>query len=262
MRTTQIALLACLAIPFAATDAAAVCGCTQMSIAHADKGTQVICSASQRPGFPECTENTGPARTSCTTAYEYVCPTGVNSQDLAAAAPSQKTGFGANATLAGTETQCTSGQLLTLTINGAGGVEPNPKINPTNSTGGAGELVAGVTFVVDNDAANPFPQYPIGTGTAAKPQFGGDNYRWADNASVLIERAPGLTRWWDNTDQGKDTQAEDASWAYKFVSWVKGSSSAQASCACGFDILVKWPSNGKPVTTYTQDPAYSSNCSF
>ncbi|MBZ8133335.1 hypothetical protein [Afifella sp. IM 167] len=233
-----------------------------MTIAHAAGGTQIICSANQRPGFPECDERTGGARNACATTYEYACPTGANSQSLAAAMPSQKTGFGANAVLTGTETQCTSGQLLTLTINGAGGVEPNPDINPTNATGAAGQLVPNVTFNVDNDATHPFPQFPRGGGTVAAPNFGGDNYRWADNAAVLIERAPGLTRWWDNTDQGKDTQAEVASWSYKFVSWVKGSSAAQPSCACGFDITVDWPANADPVTTYTQDAAYSSNCHF
>ncbi|WP_026381492.1 hypothetical protein [Afifella pfennigii] len=260
--TPTFAFAAAFALALPAGEALAVCGCTNMTMARADPGTQIICSAAQRPGFPECTERTGGARTTCTTTYEYACPTGVNSANWAGAAPSQKTGFGANATLTGTESQCTSGQLLTLTITGNGGVEPNPNINPTNATGAAGQLVGGVTFNVDNTATNPFPQYPRGGGTQNNPNFGGDNYRWADNAAVLIERGNGRTRWWDNTDQGKDNQAEVATWSYKFVSWVKGSSTAQSSCACGFDITVNWPANANPVTTYTQDPAYSSNCTF
>jgi len=82
------------------------------------------------------------------------------------------------------------------------------------------------------------------------------------SATVLIERANGRYRWWDNTDQEKDSQAENATWRYKFVSWVRGSSTAQPSCACGFDIAVNWAANSAPVTTYTQDAIYSNRCTF
>jgi hypothetical protein len=242
----------------------AVCGCTAMTIERADATTQVICTNNQYAGFGACAETPGGAGTACpNTTYIYTCEVGVNSTHWGAAAPNQKTGFGVNATLnGGNGSQCTSGQLLTLTIMGHGGVAPNPTINPTNGTGAAGQLVGGVTFDVDNDNTHPFPQYPIGGGTAAVPRFGGDDYRYADRATVLIERTDVLYRWWDNTDQQKDNAAENASWQYKFVSFVKGSSAAQSSCACGFDINVTWGTGMNPVTTYTQDLAYSSNCNW
>lgn len=260
MRTLLCAT--CVFVLLAAGEAAAVCGCTGMTVNHTTGHTQIICTATQHGDLPECTERTGGDRTECTTTYEYECPVGVNSQDLGAAMPSQKTGFGIVAALTGNETQCTSGQLLTLTITSGGVTVANPTINPTNSVGAAGQLVPGVTFNVDNDASHQFPQYPIGGGVPNSPNFGGDDYRWADNAAVLIERAPGRYRWWDNTDQEKDRQDENAAWSYKFVSWVRGSSTAQESCACGFDVLVAWPPNGPPVTNYVQDATYSHNCNF
>ncbi len=240
----------------------AACGCTNLTVAHTTGTNQIICSAIQRSDFPECQQRTEGNRTECTTTYEYSCPVGVNNQNLDIPEPNQQTGFGVTATLTGTPSECTSGQLLTLTITGNGIVEANPTINPTNSTGVAGQLVPGITFNVDNDNSHQFPQYPIGGEMPNSPSFGGDNYRYADNASVLIERSADSYRWWDNTDQGKDSQAELASWNYKFVSFVKGSSTAQLSCACGFNIAVDWQSNGDPVTTYTQDPTYSNSCTF
>ncbi|MCF1504421.1 hypothetical protein L0F51_11735 [Afifella sp. H1R] len=260
MRTASIALFAC-GLVFAASEAWAACGCTGMSVARTTGNTQIICSAVDQDEFDECTKRSGNARTICGTTYEYACPVGVNSEDWGADEPEQRTGFGATATLTGTASECTSGQLLAMTITGNGGTEDNPKINPTDSTGGPGELVTGVTFDVDNNATHRFPAYPIGGGTATNPKFGGDNYRWSDNASVLIERKDGLYRWWDNTDQGKEDKDEDASWRYKFVSWVRGSS-GQPSCACSFDISVDWGSDEDPDTTYTQDTDYSSRCNW
>ncbi|MCT8266945.1 hypothetical protein NYQ83_06635 [Afifella sp. JA880] len=260
MRTASITLFAC-GLVFAASEAGAACGCTGMSVARTTGSTQIICSSRDFGDFKECTKRSGGTRTVCTSTYEYACPVGVNSKKWGASKPEQKTGFGVTATLTGTSSQCTSGQLLALTITGDGKTEQNPPINPTNSTGGTGALVAGVTFDVDNDPTHAFPAYPNGGGTATNPKFGGDNYRWADNAKVLIEREDGLFRWWDNTDQGKAKKSEDASWRYKFVSWVKGSS-GQPSCACSFDISVDWGPGANPNTTYTQEAAYSSNCNW
>jgi hypothetical protein len=256
-----LTVLGLILMPQAAT---AVCGCTAMSIERANATTQDICTNTQHAGLGECMESAGGAGTACpNTTYVYTCPVGVNSTQWGAPAPSQKTGFVVDATLTGGNgSQCTSGQLLTLTIMENGVVAANPRINPTNSTGAAGQLVAGVTFDVDNAAAHQFPQYPIGGGTAAVPKFGGDDYRYANNAAVLIERTDVLYRWWDNTDQEKTNAPENASWRYKFVSFVKGSSAAQSSCACGFDIEVDWASNMNPTTTYTQDGTYSRNCNF
>jgi hypothetical protein len=240
----------------------AVCSCTNLTVAHTTGYNQIICSATERPDFTECTERTAPNNTECDTQYEYSCPIGVNSQQWATPAPEQKTGFGVTATLTGDSTQCTSGQLLTLTITSNGVVEPNPLINPTNSTGAPGQLVPNISFIVDNNNTNNFPQFPIGGAMPDTPSFGGDNYRYADNATVLIERSDNNYRWWDNTDQGKDDQQELATWSYKFVSFVKGSSQTQTSCACGFNIIVNWPSNGDPTTTYALDPIYSNRCTF
>ena len=240
-----------------------VCGCTGMTVSNATGSQQIICTSTRHIRFSrECTERTGTLRTECSTTYEYSCPVGVNSQDWQDDGPTQKTGFGITATLTGTASDCTSGQLLALTMIGDIKVAQNPKIRPTNSTGAPGQLVPNVTFNVNNDNTQPFPQYPIGGGQAQQPNFGGDNYRYADDAAVLIERSKGLIRWWDNTDQEKFDQQERASWKYKYVSWVRGSSTAQSSCACSFDLTVDWDSNVPPVTTFTQDPAYSNNCTL
>lgn len=52
-----------------------------------------------------------------------------------------------------------------------------------------------------------------------------------------------------------------ATWHYKFISFVNGSA-GQASCACAFDIAVSWNGIAPPVTTWTNDAALSTNCTF
>ena len=69
-------------------------------------------------------------------------------------------------------------------------------------------------------------------------------------------------RWWDNTDQGNDSQGEVANWRCKLVPFVQGSA-GQSSCTCAFDISVNWSANSNaPVTTWTYQPGGSQNCTW
>jgi hypothetical protein len=120
--------------------------------------------------------------------------------------------------------------------------------------------IAGHAINVDNSASHPFPQVRA-LGTGGNPLFGGDDYSSATSVGVLFNVTGTTVSWWDNTDQSKDTRAEVATWTYKFISFVNGTA-GQTSCACAFDIAVSWNGTTAPTTTWTNDAALSTSCTF
>ena len=258
MKRKVLILLACVFGASASSSAMAACGCTNMTVTR----SQVISACSTRnlgnfdgqclvlaPGAGDNDCGGG--------AYKYTCPTGVNSQDLEAAEPTQSTGFFVQTAYAGGSNgaECTAGQILQMTITSGGNNEPNPNINPTSLNGN--QTIGGRNLRIDNNGAHAFPR--IGTMEQQRPKFGGDNYM-AANVNVLSGSSNAGSWWWDNTDQTKDEAAEAATWAYEFVAFVQGSGGGQPSCACTFTIDVGWDSNQHPGTAYAYNAGNSVNC--
>jgi hypothetical protein len=238
--------LAAAAFSFSALPADASCSCSGMTVKTS--GTTGTMCSNRNLTLPECTKSSGSSK-GCSTTYAYDCPLGVNDKDYGAIEPSQKTGFQPVATLTGgsTTSQCTTGQVLQETIMSGSSVEPNPKINPTSLSGV--QTLGTQTVYIDNNASNQFPQ--VGATSGGNQKFGGDDYLQTDT-DVLMSVTSTAISWWDNTDQTKDSQAEAATWRYRFISYVIGSGSSATSCQCSFEIKVDWPSNSStPATAYS-----------
>ncbi|MCY1014541.1 hypothetical protein [Pyxidicoccus sp. MSG2] len=244
--------------------ASAACGCSNMRLVHAGATGTMCSNAALNFLATECAVAPGASK-GCATTWAYECNLGVNSKKYANVKPYQRTGFQPVATLTAgsTVSQCSTGQLLQLTITGNGSVEANPAINPTSLAGT--QTVGGRRLYIDNSGAHPFPQVGATQPSAGgDPKFGGDNYSNYTSGDVLFNynAATRQLSWWDNTDQSKDAQGEVATWKYKFVSFVQGTA-GQTSCACAFDIAVNWPANNNaPVTTWTYQAGGSQNCTW
>jgi hypothetical protein len=242
-----------------ARPALAKCGCTDMKIARA--GTTGIVCTDKNLDFkpPECTRWDGHTK-GCTTTYAYECALGVNDTHWGDAEPYQRTGFEPRATLApgSTLAECYIGQVLQETITSEGVVVPNRKINPTSVSGVVS--LAGHQVKVDNDSTHPYPQ--IGAKSSTNPLFGGDNYRDPAAPELLFDVTPTSVSWWDNPDQTKDKQTENATWAFRFVAFVLGTH-GEPSCACAFTIGVTWKASTDPATApYAEDTTLSTNCTW
>ncbi|GGB51548.1 hypothetical protein GCM10011316_24470 [Roseibium aquae] len=243
------------------TPVAADCGCTGMSVTFA--GPQDICSNNWFPigadagpdnGFPECTarQDVGPGTACQGFAYIYICPTGVNSE----VALEQKTGFKVEADYAGGSdgAQCTAGQILQLSITSNMGADI-PDINPTTLDGD--QDFGTYLTTIDNDEDNAFPA--AGSRANGRYTYGGDNYQ-SDSGQVIIGQTDGGVQWWDNTDQAKDGHDENASWEYRFLSFVRGSGGENPDCSCAFDIDVIWLDDSPAVTNFVRSASGSVNC--
>lgn len=252
-------LLALLVIGFSSAvpgNAYAACSCTSMTVTFG--GDQDICSNNDFDvgvDFTECQKAAGGHGTACPNhAFIYTCPTGVNSQ----AGLEQKTGFKIAAAYGGGSNadDCTPGQILQETITSDQGVV-QPTINPTSLDGD--QTLNGYDTTIDNDATHPFPQ--VGAMTAAgRNAYGGDNYI-AGAVDVISGQSDAGSNWWDNPDQNKDDAGENATWQFRFLSYVRGSGGVGGgSCSCAFDIDVTWAANMAPVTTFTPRADGSENC--
>jgi len=252
-RCRRVIALAGAALAMASLSSAAwaACSCTNLTVHHADAATVRICS-NHYLNYPECVRAGGPANGCGGYTYAYTCPTGVNN----GAVLEQQVGFGVDATVTGNSADCRSGQALQLTMTSNGMVD-KPKVHPTP----VGNITIGAFSVdIDNAANDEFPD--VGTVTGGNvPYFGADTYTNPAANNLLISRDATHIKWWDNTDQAKDTAAEIATWKYRFFSYVTGDD-ANHSCGCVFDIDVDWPSNAPPVTTWTGDAVNSHNCTF
>ncbi len=248
----RAALLAALAATAATTtQALAACSCTDLTISHAN-ATVKICS-NNNLNFPECARANGSTQNGCAgSTYAYTCPVGVNSKSNL----EQKTGFQAAATLTGTAGQCKSGQALQLTITSNQGVS-KPKVLATPS----GDVTVGAYAVtITNDRQVEYPD--VGKTSQNKPLYGADSYTDPAAADLLMQEMADHLKWWDNTDQAKDDAAEEATWKYRFFSYVTGTA-GQNSCGCVFDIVVNWPANNNnATTTYTKVDGSSTRCTF
>ncbi|HEY4592209.1 MAG TPA: hypothetical protein VIJ61_07365, partial [Thermoanaerobaculia bacterium] len=103
--------------------------------------------------------------------------------------------------------------------------------------------------------------------SGSSQKYGGDDYKSYTASDVLFAYnttvTPNTLSWWDNPDQSKDAQSEQATWQFRFISFVQSSGSTEPSCACAFDIKVDWPANNNnPTTTYTYRSTDSSNCTW
>lgn len=251
------ALLLLLALT-APTLAWAACGCTGITVTHTDNHTVSICSNADidtkdpDKGFPECQKTASPKGQCGNYHFRYDCPVGVNS--VSTKDPVQQTGFLVEAQLSGTASQCQSGHALQLAIKG--GKIKRPKVHKTPS----GDVSIGklnATIINDGRFAFPAP----GTTKNGRDQFGADYYTDPAATDVLIQQDKNSIKWWDNTDQGKDNNAEHAVWSYRYLSYVKGTGSNN-SCACVFDIDVDWSSSKNASTKWTKVDAKSTNCTF
>ena len=247
---------------FFSQPALAACGCTNMTVTWG--GLANICSNNNVPDVinaNECTRTLGGPGTACpNNTYVYNCSTGVNSQNWMAPAPYQKTGFRITTTYApnSTYTDCTPGQILQLTITSNGGQAQNPPINPTSLTGNQTFGNPAFNVRINNNASQSFPRVDQQYGTTGRQYYGGDNYIGTATDVVSSQSNTG-SQWWDNTDQSKDAQNENATWAYRFISFVRGSD-GQQSCSCAKDITVNWPANMNPVTQIMTAANGNQNC--
>lgn len=242
-----IALVASFCL-FSNEAALAACGCTQMTVSTF--GNQTICSDNKMDmrRFKECTRTNGGLNTVCpNNTYVYNCPTGVNSQQLSRAPYYQRTGLKITATYTNgsTATDCTPGQILqeTLTSNM---VVQKPNINPTSL--GGNQNIGGLNLRIDNNPHNEFPD--VGQTSGQRQDFGGDNYIRTATDVISSNSASGA-QWWDNTDQTKHKKKEDATWAYRFISFVRGSA-GQPSCSCVTNIGVTWKPGKNPATNISR----------
>jgi hypothetical protein len=245
----------------ATTAAGAVCACTGMNVSHADRAQVKICSNANL-NFRECARAAG-ANSGCVGhLYSYTCPVGVNSTVNTRNTASQKTGFGIEATLMGNSDECHSGHALQETITSDHGVTI-PMVHATPQ----GDVTIGNFHVtIRNDRGSTFP--PVGEMTRAPnrhPLFGADSYTDPAAADVLIERTEdqngGHIKWWDNPDQTKDAPAENATWHFRYFSYVTGSTAADG-CGCVFNINVTWLPNQAAITSWAFDAASSRRCGF
>lgn len=229
----------------------AVCACTGMTISHTNNSNVTICSNANL-NFPECARAAGSGGNGCAgSTYAYTCPVGVNS----AAGLTQQTGFGVNAALTGTASECQSGHALQLSIASTlGATKPD-----VHATPGGNITIGTFTASVDNNTSHQFPD--VGATSSALPLYGADSYTDPAANDLLIQRSANAIKWWDNTDQTKDDATETANWHYRYFSFVEGTSAA-TSCGCVFDITVNWPANGAATTTYTLQNGSSTNCHF
>jgi hypothetical protein len=238
---------------FVGTDpkAWAACACTSMTVSHANSATVTICSNNVL-NFGECMHAAGSSGNGCAgSTFAYTCPVGINS----ASGLTQKTGFAVDAALTGTASECQSGQALQLTITSNESVS-KPKVLATPS----GDVTIGsFTAKITNDRRRVYPN--VGTTLGSHPLFGADSYTNPAATDLLIHETANGIKWWDNTDQTKDKATENATWQYRFYSYVQGSS-GQNGCACVFDIDVNWPANAAAATTFTEVGASSTSCNF
>lgn len=236
-----------------ASSAHAACSCTSMSVTFG--GDEEICSDNDldvNVDFPECQRAAGGPGTACpANAFIYTCPTGANNHvDL-----EQKTGFKISATYGGGSNadDCTPGQILQETITSDQGFD-QPTINATSLDGD--QTFNGYDATIDNDETHEFPQ--VGTVIAGRNVYGGDNYV-AGAGDVISGQSDAGSNWWDNPDQNKDAADENATWQFRFLSFVRGSA-GQASCSCAFDIDVTWDADSDPVTAFAARAEGSENC--
>ena len=221
-------------------------------------GDQAICSNNDL-NFAECVQTAGGVGTACPgTTYVYTCPTGPNSLVRHAPDFEQKTGFKVNADYSGgsTAADCTPGQILQETITSEGAGEPNPNINPTSLNGD--QSFGALDTTIDNNAGNQFPQ--VGAAAAGRQSYGGDNYI-AGAVDVISSQTDAGSQWYDNPDQNKDNDAENATWQFRFLSYVNGSA-GEDSCSCAFQINVDWPGNSDPATVFEGRADGSVNCNY
>lgn len=258
MRSSAIAALGCAALlGFVPLHGDTACSCSAMTLNHSGN-TGIMCSNNNlKFQSTECAQFAGSSK-GCATTYAYQCNLGVNSYKPLNAKPYKRTGFMPAATIAGTLSDCTIGQVMQETITSGGSLEKNPLVNPTSMSGTVS--LAGHAVEIVNNSKNPFPQVGA-TASGKTPQFGGDNYGNPGDATVLFNTTSKSVSWWDNTDQSKDSQAEVAAWKYKFISFVNGSSKG-TSCACAFDIAVSWNGTAAPTTAWSKDAALSTSCTF
>lgn len=232
------------------------CGCTALTVTKSSGSTGFICTVAQL-NFPECTERTA-SGVGCPSTYNYAyqCPTGVNNPS----GLEQRVGFQVAAAVSGSASQCHSGQALQLTITSNRGVT-KPDIHATPTSGV--RTIGGYAFYVSNTTTNTFPDVGAtkSVSSTTYPLYGGDNYTAAGGGTLIeIDDSRNRVVWWDNTDQEKDDVGESATWKYKFISFVEGSSSSQTSCACVLDVAVTWNANAAATTTIAKDTTNSSNC--
>jgi hypothetical protein len=235
-------LLLALAAP---NHARAACGCTGITVTHTDKTMVSICSNADidvtdpDKGIPECKKVARPNH-QCGTSFRYDCPVGVNT--VAIKGVIQRTGFLVDAQLTGTASQCKSGHALQLTIKG--NKISRPKVHGTpDKDVSIGALQA--AFV--HDKRFLVPEHGEVT-PSNQDKFGADSYTDPNATDSLIHQDANSVKWWDNTDQSKDDDAEHANWAYRYLSYVKGTGTND-SCACVYDIDVDWASHAKNATT-------------
>ncbi|MEP3048696.1 MAG: hypothetical protein ABJL55_15270 [Roseibium sp.] len=253
MNKHSLAVFAIALTPVSAGSAFAACGCDRMDVSHA--GIQTLCSNNDLV-FAECVKTGGGAATVCPTAnFVYTCPTGANNLSVL----EQKTGFKVEAryTAGSDAVACTPGQILQETINSDQQVD-YPKINPTTLTGN--ETFGTLDTRINNNSLQKFPLVDQVYGATTRQLFGGDNYN-AGALDVISSQSDAGAQWWDNPDQTKDDATENATWQFRFISFVQGSA-GEASCSCAFDIDVEWQAHMNPTTTYTQQAAGSENCHF
>ncbi|EGJ30545.1 MULTISPECIES: hypothetical protein [Moorena] len=255
MKRLLITLLVTLVTSFClfANEAAlAICSCTNMAVAFGGTGVN-ICS-NNTLNFSECTRSNGGTGTACpSNTYVYNCPTGANTFDPL----SQGTGFKVAATYApgSTASDCIPGQILQETITSNMPIT-YPKINPTTLTGN--QTIGGLDLRINNNASQSYPRVgQIYQGTT-RQFFGGDNYEGGATTVISSQSNTG-SEWWDNPDQTKDNQTENATWRFRFISFVRGSA-GQQNCSCATDIAVDWGSNVNPVTGIQRGTSGNENC--
>lgn len=246
---TALALTAALA-----TSAHAACSCTGMTI-HRGGAPFAVCSNANLQDFVttnECAREAGSNANGCAGyAYRYACATGANTL-TAADQPYQHTGFGVEATIVGNPNDCRPGHALQQKITGRG-TSKNSALHahPT------GDVDIGNLRVTIKGGNGTMPE--IGAMSNNRQEFGADNYTDVAAQDVLIEGGNRI-KWWDNPDQTKDRRNENATWQFRYFSYVLGSGGGQ-SCGCVFKIDVDWQRLQNPVTTYTADAA-SPACAF
>ena len=234
----------------------AACGCTSMTVQRV--GAATICSNNDVQ-FNECNRVAGGQGTACpNNTYVFTCPTGVNDQHWADQAPFQRTGFKVSATYAGgsNAAECITGQILQETITSNGVFEGNPLINP--SALGGNETIGGLDLRINNNGAQSVPRVGTTYGQTGRQFYGGDNYA-VGTADVIYNNTNAGAQWWDNTDQTKDMQGENATWSYQFISYVRGTA-GQPSCSCSTTISVNWLANSNPVTMMNGGAFANENC--
>lgn len=251
---TLAAFLSLASFVVAPSTASAACACTGMTIEHTTGNTVTLCS-SHDLHYAECQQHQGGPSTLCpATTYSYTCPVGVNTST----ALEQWTGFGVRTTLTGTSSECHSGQALQLTITSNQHVD-QPEIHATPT--GDVQIGGFTARVKHSPPAAAMPAIGAMTPPPNPVQsFGADTYTDPDAPDLLIERTASAIKWWDNTNQEKDSAQEQATWSYRFASFVQGTN-GQASCACVFNINVDWR-NAQPATSMTRVDAQSTACTF